>query len=163
MLSSQAPATWYSNPTLLTSFQTSLTKIGHRARFSVELVKMGLESTGADLSVGRVSQSIDYVDYREKAFNKLGIKEEQRCSIIRFGNGTTEEWESAMFKLQVFWTLRSLIGPVVESTIILDRYAFLIERLSRKREDDRRSVELIALFDQMSAQSSLRNMALVVR
>lgn len=164
MLSSQAPLTWYSTPTTLLALKTSLTKIAHRARLSAELAKMGLESCGSELSVGRLGYFPDYESYREKALNKLRVEMGKRREIIRFGEGAGEvERERAIFRLQVFWTLRSLIGPVVESTIILDRYAFLVEQLVGRREGDRRSVELIALFDQMAEAGSLRNMALVVR
>lgn len=128
---------------------------------------MGLESCGKE-SVGRLGHFADYESYREKAFEKLGLTiSEKGREIIRFGSVAEgkggKEWETALFRLQVFWTLRSLIGPVVESTIILDRYAFLVEQLVGKREGDRRRVELIPLFDQRGAAGSLRNMALVVR
>lgn len=164
MLSSQAPSTWYSTATALIALETSLMKIAHRARLSAELAKLGVASGfGADVSVGRLSHSVDYADYREKALDKLKLVGAQRGEMIRFGDGSTEQWETAMFSLKVFWALRSLIGPVVESAIILDRYAFLVEQLVGKKEGDRRSVELVALFDQNAEFNSLRNMALVVR
>lgn len=60
-----------------------------------------------------------------------------------------------------------MVGPAIESLLLLDRYAFLVEQLEVARaarsegSEDPRRVELVNLFDQ--ATGSLRNVALVVR
>lgn len=70
--------------------------------------------------------------------------------------GGEEAWEEAKWRLQLFWTVRSWVGPVVESLVVLDRWAFVAEGL-----EEGRRVELVNLFEQ--ATGSLRNLAIVVR
>ena len=73
-------------------------------------------------------------------------------------------WEEALWRLQVFWTLRSWLGPVLESLLVLDRWVYLVEGLREAGEWERggegRRVELVNLFEQSTG--SLRNLALVV-
>jgi hypothetical protein len=62
--------------------------------------------------------------------------------------------------LEVFYVLRCLLGPVIESIVALDRYAFLQEIMeSSSPESAHGKAELVNLFDQFTG--SLRNLALV--
>ncbi|KAK4705456.1 hypothetical protein P7C70_g752, partial [Phenoliferia sp. Uapishka_3] len=165
LLTAQAPPTWHTTPTSISALSSSLHKLAYRSRFSAEV-----ESLGPNLpqpKCGRIGDSTSYTQYRQKALAKLGLKEED-VPRLRFGVGEDEErdWEDGCFQLQIYWTLKSLPGPAIESLFLLDRFAFLVEGLGKGDEsnaeskDDRR-VELVNLFDQ--ATGSLRNVALVVR
>jgi len=83
------------------------------------------------------------------------------------GEGEQEEenWKEGLFLLRVWWTIRSWLGPPLESLVVLDRYLLLVEGLYRGVEGEagaeRRKVEMVNIFDQ--ATGSLRNIALVVR
>lgn len=79
-------------------------------------------------------------------------------------------WDESMYYLRVLWTLKSLLGPVIESLVVLDRALFLCEELASTPEEgdavegeamQQRSVEVINVFEQRSG--SLRNLAIVVR
>ncbi|KAI0366944.1 hypothetical protein BV20DRAFT_971250 [Pilatotrama ljubarskyi] len=60
-------------------------------------------------------------------------------------------------RIEVFHVLRCIVGPVIESLILLDRAVWLQEEL----QDNSLSVELVNLFDQ--ASGSGRNVAIVIR
>lgn len=87
----------------------------------------------------------------------------------RFGEDDDEAaeeecWIEGLFLLRVWWTIRSWLGPPLESLVVLDRYLLLVEGLYQDRvrlEEGGRTVEMVNIFDQ--ATGSLRNIALVVR
>jgi hypothetical protein len=76
-----------------------------------------------------------------------------------------EEWEEGLFLLRVWWTIRSWLGPPLESLAVLDRYLLLVEGLYGQEGGTEggkgRKVEMVNIFDQSTG--SLRNIALVVR
>ena len=76
-----------------------------------------------------------------------------------------EDWGEGLWLLRVWWTLRSWLGPAMESLVVLDRYLLLLEGLYgvelEEVEAKRQRVEMVNLFDQSTG--SLRNIALVVR
>ncbi|SCZ90057.1 BZ3500_MvSof-1268-A1-R1_Chr1-3g01749 [Microbotryum saponariae] len=166
-ISPQSPGLWYLTPTSQQELKESIVKLGYRARLEAELAAQGLGSEG-QRRVGRVSKSQDFDDYRLKALSKYGETEVPR---LRFGSdemGEEKAWIEALYQLQVFWTLRCHLGPVLETLLVLDRFAFLVERLGEVEQEQeqgssRRSLvlELRNLFDQSSG--SVRNMALVLR
>ena len=61
--------------------------------------------------------------------------------------------------LEVVHTLRCLVGPAVESAIILDRMVWLDENLRSEGRSDFRSA-IVNLFDQSTGSG--RNIAIVV-
>lgn len=170
-ISPQAPSTWYLTPPNLT--------LAFRAHLDAEILalrELGYNFFPDEIKVGRIgsSETSSYVLYRAKAFKRLGLTEEQCEGLPRilFGiaeteEGRKEEWEEAVYKLKVWWTLRANLGPVVESLLIIDRFAMMIERVKgswerRIREGEQeRKVELFNLFDQETG--SLRNTAIVVK
>ena len=83
--------------------------------------------------------------------------EAERCE--GFDLGKEEDRKTMESRLAVLHVLRCLLGPVVESLIILDRVQWLRERLS-ERVDGEMDVEIVNLFDQ--AAGSGRNVAVVV-
>ncbi|GAA5865541.1 hypothetical protein JCM1840_001437 [Sporobolomyces johnsonii] len=170
-LTPQAPATWHLTPESTASFARSTRKLAFRARFEAELEAAGLGTTG-ERRVGRLPECPTWDEYRVKAVGKFDSGGEREggheVESLAFGEdeGEGEAWETALFRLRVFWTLRSWMGPVLESLAVLDRWAGLVEGLFGEGDDEgqvsRRRVELVNLFDQ-GLSGSLRNLALVVR
>jgi hypothetical protein len=73
----------------------------------------------------------------------------------------SSETDTLSFQLEVLHILRALIGPVIESLIIVDRAIFLAERLGSGNGQDGFTVRVLNIFDQLSSGSA-RNIALVV-
>lgn len=121
--------------------------------------------------MGRVGECQSWEEYRGKALARYGAGEVDELEFL----GGEVGWEEGLWMLQVFWTLRSWLGPVLESLLVLDRWCRLVEGLAEQgewseqiggvaqgeRKKQGRRVELINLFDQRTG--SLRNLALVVR
>lgn len=180
-LTPQAPPTWHLSAASTTAWRASTRKLAFRARFEAELECAGIGSNG-ERRVGRVAECASWGEYRARALRKAegGLGEEE-CPEVRFGEDEGEEgegeaeWDTAVFYLRVFWTLRSWLGPPTESLCVLDRFAYLVEglypALAAGDHDDGGAggaageagprVEVVNLFDQ--ATGSLRNLALVVR
>lgn len=164
-VSPQSPSTWYHSQSAIASLSCSILKIAFRARLEAELDFYGHRG---ERSIGRLSQCSSYTSYRTKALAKYGVQDETTFPPLAFGSSDAlaeEEWAEAVFKLQVFWTLRSWLGPPLESLLLLDRFAFVVEGLGLDKVEDgvgrEGTVELINLFDQ--ASGSMRNVAIVVR
>lgn len=171
LLTAQAPSTWYS-PVTPSSFplisplptgdalKKSLLKLAYRARLEAELSHAGLGSQG-ERRVGRVGECRGgWSEYRKRALARYGEGEVEELEF----EGGEEGWAEALWKLQIFWTLRSLLGPLLEGMLVLDRWVYLVEGLARAGEwqgEGGRTVELVSLFDQRTG--SLRNLAMVVR
>ena len=62
--------------------------------------------------------------------------------------------------LEVLHVLRCLLGPLVESLIVLDRLSWLREMLEDDNSDSLFDADIVNLFDQ--ATGSGRNIAIVV-
>jgi hypothetical protein len=74
----------------------------------------------------------------------------------------TEEarWKEMESRLEVLHVLRCLLGPLVESMILLDRLVWIREELQVQSDTDGIEAELVNLFNQ--ATGSGRNVAIVV-
>ncbi|BGP51750.1 hypothetical protein JCM10450v2_007700 [Rhodotorula kratochvilovae] len=165
-LTPQSPPTWHLSAASTAAWRASTRKLAFRARFEAELEAAGVGAS-AERRVGRVAECGTWAEYRARALRKAegGLTAEE-CPEVRFGAGADaeKEWAAAVFYLRVFWTLRSWLGPPLESLCVLDRFAYLVEGLASAGEwdgGDGRRVEVVNLFDQ--ATGSLRNLALVVR
>ncbi|GAA5830005.1 hypothetical protein JCM11251_006842 [Rhodosporidiobolus azoricus] len=189
-LTPQSPPTWHLTPSSTAAFLSSTLKIAFRARFEAELAAAGVGEED-ERRVGRVAEGREWKVYRVRAREKydygrtkLGAEE---VPAVRFGLGRAggeeggeeeeeTEWQTALFRLRVFWTLRSWLGPVLETLCVVDRFAFLCEGLRHEWAEEgagdqdgedgsgkkrKRRVELVNVFDQ--GTGSLRNLALVVR
>ncbi|KAG8762500.1 hypothetical protein FRC12_009008 [Ceratobasidium sp. 428] len=67
--------------------------------------------------------------------------------------------ESLAFQLELLHVLRALIGPVIESLIVVDRAVYLAEQVALRGSGSR--VRAVNVFDQLSSGSA-RNIALVI-
>ncbi|KAG8743339.1 hypothetical protein FRC10_012218 [Ceratobasidium sp. 414] len=72
------------------------------------------------------------------------------------GEGLGAGVETLAFQLELLHVLRALIGPVIESLIVMDRAVYLAEQVALGTK-----VRVVNVFDQLSSGST-RNIALVV-
>lgn len=145
-LAAQTPSSWSSN---WSGFERSILKLAFRSRFAAEL-------DGLSPRLGRLPDRhyVSYAHYRAAASAKAGVG--PRLNLPR----SAEEERSDLWKLSVAWTIRSLLGPVIESLIVLDRYLRMVEGLKACGGIPRR-VELVNVFDQAEGRSP-RNLAIVI-
>ncbi|GAA5871877.1 hypothetical protein JCM16303_000905 [Sporobolomyces ruberrimus] len=177
-LTPQSPPTWHLDASSTRAFLSATSKLAYRSRLEAELEWNGFGIEIGERKVGRIPDCKDWEEYRGKAIERMRIKEgDQRSSSglsepCRFGEEEDEgkSWEEGLFFLRVWWTIRSWLGPPLESLVVLDRYLLLVEGLYRKEKEKgdsiesrerRRRVDMVNIFDQ--ATGSLRNIALVVR
>ncbi|GAA5871608.1 hypothetical protein JCM3774_006310 [Rhodotorula dairenensis] len=165
-LTPQSPPTWHLSPASTAAWHASTLKLAYRARFEAELVA-AIPQIGPPEShrIGRVAECKSWEAYRERALRKMDtVYGGDALPELEFAGGP-DGWDTALFLLRVFWTLRSWLGPPLESLCILDRFAFLCEGLEARGPGDaareERRVEIVNLFEQ--ATGSLRNLAIVVR
>lgn len=114
--------------------------------------------------VGRLGNTayVNFPTFLRTARQKLGLQEVPDGADL--SSDLTEEERELSRALEMYYVLRCLLGPAVESLIALDRYAFLQETVSSMKdqggaEGGHSTVELVNLFDQFTG--SLRNLALV--
>lgn len=165
-LTPQAPPTWHLSPASTAAWRASTLKLAYRARFEAELVAASPQIGPPETHrIGRVAECKSWETYRERAVRKLDDGTLGTVLPELEVEGGVEGWETALFLLRVFWTVRSWLGPPLESLCVLDRFALLCEGLEGEWDGEakstRRRVELVNLFEQ--ATGSLRNLALVVR
>ncbi|BGP35417.1 hypothetical protein JCM10296v2_007255 [Rhodotorula toruloides] len=168
-LTPQSPPTWHLTPEATSASYASTLKLAYRARFEAEMEAAGV-GVDHERRVGRIPEYRSWGEYRERALKKAeGGLTSAQVPALRYGQGAegevaeAERWATALFQLRVFWTLRSWLGPPLETLCVLDRFAYLCEGLRDAAGPDelRRRVEIVNIFDQ--ATGSLRNIALVVR
>ncbi|BGO95678.1 hypothetical protein NBRC10512_007376 [Rhodotorula toruloides] len=168
-LTPQSPPTWHLTPEATSALYASTLKLAYRARFEAEMEAAGV-GVNHERRVGRIPECRSWGECRERALKKAeGGLTSAQVPALRYGQGEegeeaeAERWATALFQLRVFWTLRSWLGPPLETLCVLDRFAYLCEGLrdAAGSSEMRRRVEVVNIFDQ--ATGSLRNVALVVR
>lgn len=125
-LTPQSPPTWHLTPSSSSSFAASTLKIAFRARFEAELEASAI-GVNDERRVGRIPEMKTWKEYRVKALERYDYGEtlitEVECPPREFEGGE-EGWEEALWKLRVFWTLRSWLGPSLETLCVVDRFAY---------------------------------------
>lgn len=130
-LTPQSPLTWHLTPLSTSSFLSSTLKIAFRARFEAELEAAGVGKED-ERRVGRIPECKEWEGYREKARGRYEYADaegregltEGECEALGFEGEEVGRWERALWRLRVFWTLRSWVGPAVESLCVVDRFAY---------------------------------------
>lgn len=144
MLACQAPWRWSSKPTQsLQSFKSN----HYRALFQAFVLPLlGRD----DVELGHLPSSslTNFQTYVRAACTKVGVE----CPDLEFH---AIELAHNQKRLAVVWTLRALLGPAIESILLLDRYYLVKERLAETG-----AVQLVPLFDPVQ---SPRNFVLVAR
>ncbi|KAI0317648.1 methyltransferase domain-containing protein [Amylostereum chailletii] len=181
-LAAQVPSRWLDSPL---STETSIRKVAYRSlleRFVPTSASTGPSSVAASnpkKRLGRLSDSAytSFPVFLDRASTKLGFQLPALLTV----NGSSElisataaappmdpgspVFKSSQRQLEVLHVLRSILGPVIESTIILDRLAWLrealgVSRVSRAGEDVGWDVNLVGIFDQVAG--SARNFAITI-
>lgn len=165
MLATQSPLSW---PTKGAEAFLPLRKLFYRSRLDAELEGFALgypEQVQQAKRVGRLSDSSfsSYDVFRAKALVKMGLPQLAHEPLLPFVTSAPADKvdmeQRLFFRFCCLWTLRSLLGPVIESCILLDRHLYLNAHL--QQEGSTQSSQLIPVFDQTSG--SLRNMAFILR
>lgn len=141
-----------------------LNAIGNHGTPSERPIQSGLGETLESRRLGKLNDKAyqDWSTFLERATDKLGI---DRVAI----RASLPDWftheearlrmESALFVLQ---TLRCILGPLIETLILLDRRNWIHHELAEMNDRSKEvEVEMINLFDQ--ATGSGRNVALVIK
>lgn len=183
-LAANCPRSWLSSDQEWDRNRRARRKLLFRARWQVEkdhATRAGKvvrgeegEEGGDETRLRRVPDRFyeRYDLFRDEAFRRIGISPAPPCiplaplkaPVESRGAGEDEREEAVLesrygFRLSVGWTLRALLGPLIESLIVLDRYVGVCQAISDSGSGW--TVELCNLFDQSTG--SLRNLAIVVR
>ncbi|KAJ7242871.1 methyltransferase domain-containing protein [Mycena haematopus] len=172
-MAAQIPAQWFRTPESRADTILAIRKVVWRAIIGARLKTMKTDEGSEDQEpvtvdgtgdrpvmrrLGRLNNAV-YTDWKTFA----GVARE-RMGAQNFGLLDKEldaEERGLISELEVLHVLRCIIGPAVESLIIMDRQQWVQERLDEQGiEDSAMQVEMVNLFDQ--ATGSGRNIALVV-
>ncbi|KAJ3071632.1 Methyltransferase-like protein 25 [Podochytrium sp. JEL0797] len=115
-------------------------------------------STDHDIIVGRMKAAAfdkGFAFYARLALSRLQIDAEAEGLFKAKLQAYEERFKSREKEIAIVWTLRSMMGSVFESLLLVDRYLFLAEQKQACGLD---RMEVVALFDPVV---SPRNMVLV--
>ncbi|KAI0770455.1 methyltransferase domain-containing protein [Fomes fomentarius] len=163
-LAAQVPGQWIQSEESLQEAKLAMRKVVWRALVEDELRKVEQDGKHARRStatasepnartarprLGRLNDAVyaDWDTFISTVRGKLGVN----AKTVARPDARIER------RIEVFHTLRCILGPVVESLILLDRLAWVQEELQGLPF----VVELVNLFDQ--ATGSGRNVAIVIR
>ncbi|KAI7899601.1 methyltransferase domain-containing protein [Cokeromyces recurvatus] len=154
MLSCQAPARWLNKQNeTLEAYEHHF----YRALLHLMMVEKGLTDISVAPIIGRLNKKKDFVSfpiYVKAALRRLNIPENT------FSDEESENYYNIYKQKQVdkqiiiFWTLRVLLAPVIESLILMDRWLYLYNTIE---DSPTKNVWLWPLFDPVI---SPRNMVL---
>lgn len=125
------------------------------------MVEKGLASSSAAPVIGRLNKKKDFVSfpvYVQAALRRLKYPpdsispEEAEAYYTKFKTKQVDKQIAAL------WTVRVLLGPVLESIILMDRWLYLKESLESGPETVTKGVWMWPLFDPIT---SPRNMVIV--
>ena len=187
-LAAQVPSHWLETPAVVRSTEIAVRKVVYRALLepvieaSTTGVALGGSHSSSTKRLGRLPDSAydSFGAFVDRAMTKLGLPitlflQDVGSDELIPATATTEPTgpESLCFahsqrQLEVLHTLRSILGPAIESTIILDRFMWLREALGVEHMDGADEaehdagwkVEIVGLFDQ--AVGSARNLAITI-
>jgi hypothetical protein len=130
--------------------------------FNVEELR-GAGQTPENRRLGKLPDAAyeDWETFLDRAISKTGIRFDQiatQLPIYTHNKHVRRQLESALSVLHV---LRCIMGPLIESLILIDRYEWIREELSQSSETQAMDVGLVNLFDQ--ATGSGRNVAIVIK
>ncbi|KAJ7645648.1 methyltransferase domain-containing protein [Mycena polygramma] len=170
-MAAQIPDQWFRTPESRADATLALRKVVWRAIIGARFAAANALQTNDDDAeeparvdgtgdrpvmrrLGRLNNTVyaDWKTFASAAGTRIGVD---------FGpdNELDAEERKLISELEVLHVLRCIIGPLVESLIIMDRERWVQEQLDECGDDGMR-VELVNLFDQ--ATGSGRNIALVV-
>ncbi|KAG8860900.1 hypothetical protein FRB96_003635 [Tulasnella sp. 330] len=157
-LAAQITHSWLDNPA---AFRLGLRKIVFRARVEkLFFAKYGGEMFKSGVAVGRFNDATysSWGAYLRRAAARLDSEADREILLAADVSEDDERnrGEGRLVKrLELLHVLRCMLGPVIESLIMIDRWMYLREEL-----DDDVDVRMVNIFDQKTG--SARNVALVV-
>lgn len=187
-LAAQIPSQWLRNETSARETSLAIRKvvfrallepvlqvIGAREASAVHAATFSLNHTEELCGVGQTPQNRrlgklpdtayeDWKTFLGSATSKMGVQFRHfaaQLPVYMYNENKRKQLESALSVLHV---LRCIIGPLIETLILLDRYEWIREELSdggESQESTTMDVDLINLFDQ--ATGSGRNVAIVIK
>jgi len=183
-LAAQVPSQWLKDEDAIQGAELALRKVVYRAllqpvlqaaaaqlhssadhkTLSGRLIQPGLGETLENRRLGKLNDKAyqNWPTFVDRATDKMGID-------LAAINRSLPDWfaheaarlkmESALFVLQ---TLRCILGPLIETLILLDRRDWIKNELAEMNDSGQKmEVEMVNLFDQ--ATGSGRNVALVIK
>ncbi|KAF9235184.1 methyltransferase domain-containing protein [Melanogaster broomeanus] len=153
-------------PVLQAAAQTSDVTLDNTSQSERDKPPMqpGLGETSENRRLGKLNNDAykDWPTFLDRALDKMGI------SIAEL-SGSLPDWffdEGSRLKMEnglsVLHTLRCILGPLIETLIVLDRYEWIRHELAEMNDGGQKMViEMVNLFDQ--AVGSGRNIALVIK
>lgn len=121
------------------------------------LNEKGLASPTTTVVLGRIKTRKDFGAYVAMALKKLGLAPET-ISIeeaeARYRHAREQQEDK---KLMALWTVRALLGPLLESIVLVDRWMYLKQN-SEKEDEQSWGAWMYPLFD---ASASPRNVVFV--
>ncbi|KAJ7695717.1 hypothetical protein B0H17DRAFT_1198493 [Mycena rosella] len=164
-MAAQIPAQWFRTAESRADATLALRKVVWRAiigaRFTAKTLEAEEEPAKRDGTgdrpvmrrLGRLNNTAyaDWATFARVAGGRIGVD---------FGAELNAGERGLISELEVLHVLRCIIGPLVESLIIIDRTQWVQEQLNGGRGTGGMQVEMVNLFDQ--ATGSGRNIALVV-
>ncbi|GLB41959.1 putative methyltransferase domain containing protein [Lyophyllum shimeji] len=169
-MAAQIPDHWLDSPARLASAQLAIRKVVWRALLGRRYARIcashaSVTETGSTPAMRRLGRLHDdayasWPAFLERASERIGVDFSSSTDTDALG----PESELAT-RLESLHVLRCLLGPVVESYIVLDRVTWLEEELDRRKKKAGDGlagyeIEAVNLFDQ--ATGSGRNIALVL-
>ncbi|KAI8997056.1 methyltransferase domain-containing protein [Pilobolus umbonatus] len=143
MLSCQAPVRWQ------TQIKETLMAYEHhffRALLQFIMVEKGLTDVSVAPVVGRLNKKKDFISfpiYVQAALGRLKLPgaitlEEAETYIKEYKRKKVDK------QITILWTLRALLGPVIESLILMDRWLYVNENM---QDSPTKGIWLWPLFD----------------
>ncbi|KAG6372805.1 hypothetical protein JVT61DRAFT_7212 [Boletus reticuloceps] len=182
-LAAQVPSQWLKDAATVQSAALALRKVVYRALLQPVLqaaaaqpnsiadhaihserpIQSGLGESPENRRLGKLNDRAyqDWPTFLERATDKLGINLVELITPLPawFTHEAARlKMESALFVLQ---TLRCILGPLIETLILLDRRDWIKDELAEMSGGQEVEVEMVNLFDQ--ATGSGRNVALVMK
>lgn len=180
-LAAQIPAQWLRNETSARETSLAIRKVVFRALLQPLLQIIGAREASANHTVddlrgaGQTLENMrlgklpdaaykDWETFLDRATSKTGVRLDQTAAqspVYVHNERERRQLESALSVLHV---LRCIMGPLIESLILLDRHEWIREELngsSGSQGSDAMDVDLVNLFDQ--ATGSGRNVAIVIK
>ena len=152
MLSCQAPARWVDQQ------EETLMAYEHhffRALLQFIMVEKGLTDASVAPIVGRLNKKRDFTSfpvYIKAALKRLKLPEDTITS--EEAEAYYQEYKEKQIDKQItiLWTLRVLLGPILESIILVDRYLYLSETIE---DSPTKGVWLWPLFDPVTSPRNI--------
>jgi len=187
-LAAQIPSQWLRNETSARETSLAIRKVVFRALLQPVLQVIGAREVSAvhpatsslndpeelcgvgqtpeNMRLGKLPDAAykDWETFLDGATSKIGVQLDQfetQLPVYIYNESRRKQLESALSVLHV---LRCIMGPLIETLILLDRYEWIREELSGSgvsQESNTMDVDLINLFDQ--ATGSGRNVAIAIQ